>query len=177
MISKMSSYLRWLHMMDLVWLLKFNRSSRLNRVRNVFLLVSHLGNGVFWYTLILGILLTQQMEGISPAIHMLLAGFTGTLIYKGIKGRASRPRPFEVHQTVFLGTQPLDRFSFPSGHTLHAVIFTWVAMAYYPWLGWLLIPFTLLVAASRVVLGLHYPTDVLAGAILGGVIAWVSLQI
>jgi membrane-associated phospholipid phosphatase len=57
---------------------------------------------------------------------------------------------------------PLDEFSFPSGHTLHAVSFTIVALAYYPWLAPLLVPFTAGVALSRVVLGLHYPSDVLA---------------
>lgn len=41
----------------------------------------------------------------------------------------------------------------------------------FPELAWLLVPFTLLVAASRVVLGLHYPSDVLAGAALGATIA------
>jgi undecaprenyl-diphosphatase len=55
---------------------------------------------------------------------------------------------------------PLDEFSFPPD-TLHAVSFTIVALAYYPWLAPLLVPFTLGVALSRVVLGLHYPSDVL----------------
>lgn len=52
---------------------------------------------------------------------------------------------------------PLDEFSFPSGHTLHAVAFSLVAMAHYPVLAWALVPFTASVAVSRVVLGLHYP--------------------
>jgi undecaprenyl-diphosphatase len=68
-------------------------------------------------------------------------------------------------------------YSFPSGHTLHAVAFTLVALAYWPWLAPLLVPFTLLTAASRVALGLHYPSDVLAGASLGAGIAAASLAI
>ncbi|HET7766673.1 MAG TPA: phosphatase PAP2 family protein, partial [Burkholderiales bacterium] len=64
---------------------------------------------------------------------------------------------------------------FPSGHTLHAVAFSMVAISFYPALAWLLVPFTLLVASSRVVLGLHYPSDVLAGAALGAIIALASL--
>jgi undecaprenyl-diphosphatase len=54
------------------------------------------------------------------------------------------------------------------------VAFSLVASAYYPGLLWLLVPYTLLVALSRVVLGLHYPTDALAGGALGAVIAALS---
>ena len=70
---------------------------------------------------------------------------------------------------------PLDEFSFPSGHTLHAVAFTLVALTYYPLLAWLLIPFSASVAASRVVLGLHYPSDVLAATVIGSTLAGTSL--
>lgn len=69
----------------------------------------------------------------------------------------------------------LAEFSFPSGHTLHAVPFTLMALGHCPMLAWLLIPFTVGVGASRVVLGLHYPSDVLAATGIGVAIASVSL--
>lgn len=72
---------------------------------------------------------------------------------------------------------PLDRYSFPSGHTLHAVCFTGIACAYQPLFAWVLVPFALLVALSRLVLGLHYPSDVLAGALIGGGLALSSLAL
>jgi undecaprenyl-diphosphatase len=78
---------------------------------------------------------------------------------------------------ILAGTPPLDRCSFPSGHTLHAVCFTSLATAHFPELGWVLVPFALLVAASRVVLGLHYPTDVLAGAAIGGMLAAAGMRL
>jgi undecaprenyl-diphosphatase len=59
---------------------------------------------------------------------------------------------------------------------LHAVSFTWQAVAYFPELGWVLIPLGSLIAASRVVLGLHYPTDVLAGAAIGSALATLGLS-
>ena len=85
-----------------------------------------------------------------------------------------RERPYITRGSLTLGTAPLDVYSFPSGHTLHAVAFTVVALSYYPQLAWVLIGFATLVALSRVILGLHYPTDVLAGAVIGAVLARLS---
>jgi len=68
---------------------------------------------------------------------------------------------------VLLSGTPLDYFSFPSGHTLHAVAFGMVAVQHYPQLFPIVYPFVVLVGISRVVLGLHYPSDVLAGAGIG----------
>jgi undecaprenyl-diphosphatase len=72
---------------------------------------------------------------------------------------------------------PLDRYSFPSGHTLHAVSFTWLMAGYFPEWAPVLAGFAVLIALSRVVLGLHYPTDVAAGALLGGGLAMTSLTL
>jgi undecaprenyl-diphosphatase len=71
----------------------------------------------------------------------------------------------------------LDLYSFPSGHTLHAVSFTILAVASFPGLAWLCVPFATLVAMSRVVLGLHYPSDVAAGALLGAALAALSMVV
>jgi undecaprenyl-diphosphatase len=71
----------------------------------------------------------------------------------------------------------LDQFSFPSGHTMHAVSFSIVALAYFPALFWLVVPFATLVALSRPILGLHYPSDVIAGAALGAALAFGSLAL
>jgi len=154
---------------------RVNKSSQYRGVRYLFRTVSRLGDGIFWYALMLGMVLLDSVNGLYAAIHMALAGLSGTLIYKWLKGKTLRPRPYEVRQDIWLTGRPLDRFSFPSGHTLHAVVFTVVALSYYPQLAWLLIPFASLVALSRVVLGLHYPSDVIAGAAIGASISSLSV--
>ncbi|HYN11806.1 MAG TPA: phosphatase PAP2 family protein [Burkholderiales bacterium] len=141
-------------------------------------LVSWLGNGIFWYSLMLALLLQQGREAALPVLHMAFVGFVCTAAYTMVKRGTSRPRPYQrLSREVAAGARALDRFSFPSGHTLHAVAFTLVASAHYPRLGPLLLLFTLLTAVSRVALGLHYPSDVLAGAAIGGLIAAASFWI
>lgn len=154
-----------------------NRQSRNFTVRNVFRIVSRLGDGVFWYTLMAALLVTYQADALLPVAHMLIVAAIGTLIYKLIKGKTLRPRPFNVYPAIVCMGKTLDQFSFPSGHTLHAVAFSILAVAYFPSLFWLVAPFALLVALSRPILGLHYPSDVLAGAALGATLALISLQI
>jgi undecaprenyl-diphosphatase len=155
----------------------FNGAVHIAPVRLVFRVVSRLGDGVFWYSLMLVLLAAGGTAAFEPAGRMVGTGLACTLIYKWLKSKTSRPRPFAVSSAVRAGADPLDLFSFPSGHTLHAVAFSLVAIAFYPMLAWLLVPFTLLVAASRVVLGLHYPSDVLAGAAIGALTALGALAL
>jgi undecaprenyl-diphosphatase len=177
MSHKMRLYLNRFNQFDSSLCIRVNRSCQHLWVRLLFRLVSRLGDGVFWYSIMLGILLTKGESGLQPVMHMLLVGLVCMSLYKWLKGKTLRPRPYEVHQDIWLTGRPLDRFSFPSGHTLHAVAFSLVMLAYYPQLFWLIMPFTVLVALSRVVLGLHYPSDVLAGAAIGALIALTSLGI
>jgi undecaprenyl-diphosphatase len=108
---------------------------------------------------------------------LALTSIVGVVAYRQLKHRLVRERPCVTHAGIRLGTAPLDRYSFPSGHTLHAVSFTMIATAHVPALAPILVPFALLVAISRVVLGLHYPTDVLAGGLIGSLLATISLSL
>ncbi len=167
---------QWLEM-DERLCLQLSRAARIRCVRAIFRTVSRLGDGVFWYALMLALLAADGAAAISPVLHIAAAASAGTVLYRWLKAKTLRPRPFKVNRAITCNARPLDQFSFPSGHTLHAVAFTTIAIAYHPRLAFLLIPFTLLVALSRMVLGLHYPSDVLAGAAIGAAIAGISLAI
>ena len=139
--------------------------------------LSWLGNGIFWYALMLALLVADADAAALPVLHMAFVGAVCTCCYKMIKQTTERSRPYEVNPLVRASTAPLDRFSFPSGHTLHAVAFSFVACAHYPHLWAMLVPFTALTGISRVALGLHYPSDVIAGAALGALIAAASFAV
>jgi undecaprenyl-diphosphatase len=177
MLLPVSATLSRLQRADERLCLALNGASRHLSVLQLFRAVSWLGNGIFWYGLMLALLLLDAEQALIPVVHMVLVGALGTAVYSALKRRTARPRPYEVVPAVAMGTTPLDAFSFPSGHTLHAVAFTLVAASYYPALAGVLGIFTALVAASRVVLGLHYPSDVAAGGAIGSVLAAGSFWI
>jgi undecaprenyl-diphosphatase len=146
---------------------RLNRGVQHRSLRVFFRAVSRLGDGVIWYVLMAVLPLLYGEHGLRVALVMLATGGAGLAVYKLLKRTFVRERPFIRHAGISLAGAPLDRYSFPSGHTLHAVSFTWQACAAFPELAPALIPLALAIAASRVVLGLHYPTDVLVGALLG----------
>jgi len=157
--------------------MRANRAGGRLGVRRYFAAVSRLGDGVFWYALMSVLVLADGVDGLAASAHMALTGAVALVLYKRLKRWTKRPRPFAADGRIRAWVAPLDEFSFPSGHTLHAVAFTIVALSHYPMLAWLLLPFTASVALSRVVLGLHYPSDVLAATAIGGVLAALSIRI
>ena len=152
-----------------------NSSSQRAITRLFFRAVSRLGDGIFWYALAAFLAYGQGVVGITQALHVLLTGLIGVFIYKFLKERLVRERPYINCAVIKQAAPALDRYSFPSGHTMHAFSFSILFSFYLPQVSSLVWGFTSLVALSRVVLGLHFPTDVAAGALLGSTLALSSL--
>jgi undecaprenyl-diphosphatase len=159
------------------WCLRANALCGRVATRRFFSLISRLGDGVFWYALMAGLVLLGGDQGIDAALHLAAIGLVSLALYKALKRWTRRPRPCASDLRIRAWVAPLDEFSFPSGHTLHAVAFTIVTLSYFPLLAWLLIPFAASVAVSRVVLGLHYPSDVLAATGIGSTLALGSIWV
>ena len=155
--------------------LRVNALSRVGLVRRFFSAVSRLGDYPAW--VIFGVVCAlQQGDGALPfAVQALATAAAGILVYKVLKQRLVRERPYVTHGDIVCGEKPLDRYSFPSGHTLHAISLTTLYGTYEPALLIVMAPFAAFVAASRIVLGLHYPSDVLVGGTIGAVLATASL--
>ena len=138
------------------WCLRLNRGCSQRAVREIFTAISKLGDGMFWYALIVLLPVIYGEAALYPALRMAVVGVIGVGLYKYLKSRLVRERPYISLAGIVAGTRALDRYSFPE-------------------LAWLLVPFATLIAASRVVLGLHYPSDVAAGALIGAGLATLSM--
>lgn len=157
--------------------LYFNRINHKHALSRLFAIVSRLGNGVFWYVLIALLPVFYGLEALWVSFLMLLTGGISLLVYKWLKNSTGRARPFMLSQNIFQNVAALDLYSFPSGHTMHAVGFSAVLLYYYPEWAVIVVPFATLVAISRLVLGLHYPSDVIVGGSIGLIIAMLVVTI
>ena len=141
-------------------------------IRSFFRYISRLGDGFFWYIAIIALPIIYGLDGLISLIDIACGGVISIAIYWYLKNRLVRERPYISFRSVIPHIMPLDRYSFPSGHTMNAVNFSLMIGYFHPILLFIVIPFTFLVAISRVVLGMHYPSDVVIGALLGSMVAY-----
>ncbi|MEO8314497.1 MAG: phosphatase PAP2 family protein [Pseudomonadota bacterium] len=172
--ARVMGVIAWLDQAELTVCRRFNRDVRTAGMVKIFQIASRLGDGVLWYSLIAVLALFFGSAGRLIALQCTVAGVSGLVIYRLLKNVLVRERPYMTHAAIVCAGKPLDRFSFPSGHTLHAVSFALIVCSSLPVMALVLVPVAVLIALSRVVLGLHYPSDVLAGALLGAVIGSAS---
>lgn len=137
--------------------------------------ITSLGNsGIFWIVLGLVLLFTRKYR--SAGFEALLALLIGFIIVNLIlKNAFHRIRPYEVVEGLkCLVAYPSD-WSFPSGHTSSSIA---AALAMFRTLpgkfGWPLIVLAILISLSRLYVGVHYPTDVIVGAVVGIFAGWAS---
>ena len=151
-----------------------NRAS-IGALRHVFRFASRMGDGGFWF-LMLAILPAVYGRAALPCdLALIMSNGLGLALYLALKRLTARPRPFVTHAGIIAHDRALDEYSFPSGHTMQAVSFSLQISARFPHLAPVLLPLAFLIALSRVALGLHYPTDVIAGAVLGTGLALLGL--
>ena len=147
--------------------LSWIQDHRIDILNPVMKFFSFLGNkGWFWIVLAIVLLAMNRTRriGIEVAVAMLLMFIVGNLALKHIFDRV---RPYEVHQALItLGARPHDA-SFPSGHSMQAfAASTAIFLNNRKW-GTAALIVAALIAVSRLYNAMHYPTDVIAGVVLG----------
>jgi undecaprenyl-diphosphatase len=158
-----------------------NRLSRLSRLgvndrltKTVAVILAHSGDSWFW---LLGLLLLWWLgnEYWKQRALALGAGILVTaLVVMAIKFTVRRRRPEGQWGQIYRSTDP---HSFPSGHAARSMMLAVMALGLGPaWFGLLLLAWAPLVSLARVMLGVHYPSDVIAGMALGAVLGGIVLQ-
>ncbi|MFN4216164.1 MAG: phosphatase PAP2 family protein [Brevinematales bacterium] len=139
---------------------------------NVFMtIMTRIGDGYVWFGMIIFLLFVDMYAGVVLAMAQLIQ----ILLQFLIKNIFTRDRPYVKHGDISILLAPPDRFSFPSGHTAGAFTVVFFLWYFYPLWTWPFLVLAILIGFSRMYLGLHYPTDVLAGMVLGYVSVRVAL--
>ncbi|WP_456274195.1 phosphatase PAP2 family protein [Bacillus sp. AK031] len=138
-------------------------------ILSLFHLITHLGGARFTIgSLLVIFFLAEQGSTLKQAAVIGISSLTVShVIVTGAKRIVKRIRPYIALDDAKVYGHPFNDHSFPSGHSTAIFSITVPFMILYSPLVFILLPVSLLVALSRVVLGVHYPTDVFAGAFLG----------
>ncbi|MGX5913629.1 phosphatase PAP2 family protein [Aliidiomarina sp. Khilg15.8] len=153
------------------------RLTRWVRERHFAVWVSRTGDGPY-YIVFAAFGIGMAVEGSDLFVQRALVAFAIEVpLFWWLKNTLKRSRPQLDLISFRPAIKPADRFSFPSGHSTAAFLFATLAAASFPAWAPLYYFWASLVALSRVVLGVHFPSDIVAGALLGTAIAWVVLQL
>ncbi len=135
------------------------------------------GDGWLWYGTGLVVALFGGPERIQAILSAVLATGVGVAMFLKLKRSFGRKRPCAIQPHCWATLLPPDQFSFPSGHTITAFSVAISLGAYYPFLLPGLLFCAISVAVSRILLGMHFLTDVLAGAAIGGLLGYFSADL
>jgi undecaprenyl-diphosphatase len=135
------------------------------------------GDGWLWCAMGLAILLFGGGRRFPAVGAATLAAAVGIAAFLSLKQAAGRQRPCALEPHCWATLLPPDQFSFPSGHTITAFAVTVSVGLFYPELAAGLFFCALSVAASRILLGMHFLSDVLAGAAIGTALAYAAVWV
>lgn len=171
-------------MLDLIFhldetiLLWIQESVRTPELTSVFKTITHLGDkGLLWIVLGLLLLIPRKTRRVG-FMTLLSLGVTALICNVWLKEAVGRVRPYEVISGLELLVGRASDLSFPSGHAASSFTASVILFKGLPkWIGiWPLI-LAVLIAFSRLYVGIHYPSDVLVGALIGIVVAQVIFAI
>jgi len=132
------------------------------------------GDGWLWYALGAILLLFGGEDRFMALGAAAFASGLGIVLFLRIKKATGRKRPCAFQPHCWAKLLPPDQFSFPSGHTITAFSVAVTLSLFYPELAPGFLFCAVSIAASRILLGMHFLSDVLAGAAIGTLLAFGS---
>ena len=170
-------FLESLHQVDLRMMLWCSNSRHHNILVQLAKQISRSGDGLIQVLLPLGLFALSVDDSLLFLKMVITAFLIERPLYWLLKNTLKRHRPPESIPDFQAVITASDKFSFPSGHTAAAFLLATLALLTYGMTAWILLPWALCVGASRVVLGVHVPGDILAGATLGTVIGFFTASL
>jgi undecaprenyl-diphosphatase len=132
------------------------------------------GDGWLWYAMGLAILLFGGEQRFAALGAAGLSSVLSILLFLWLKRFTGRRRPCQIEPHCWATLLPPDQFSFPSGHTMTAFAVAIPLSLFYPELTIGLFFCALSIAMSRILLGMHFLSDVVAGALIGTGLGYLS---
>jgi undecaprenyl-diphosphatase len=135
------------------------------------------GDGWLWYAMGIALLFFGGRERFAAVAAAAVAAALGSILFLYLKRKIRRRRPCHIEAHCWASLLPPDQFSFPSGHTITAFAVAIPLSLFYPSLMPGLLFIAASIAISRILLGMHFLSDVLAGAFIGGLLGYASFLI
>jgi undecaprenyl-diphosphatase len=157
-----------------------NLMRRLNRwrpprwFRRWMITATRAGDGWLWLAVAVVVLLAGGPQRFDAITVAGAAAMSGIAVFWALKRTARRTRPCAIERSCWAELLPPDQFSFPSGHSITAFACAVPLAFFYPVFAAWFFFCALSIAASRVILGLHFLSDVLAGCLLGAILGYSS---
>lgn len=173
----MNRIVNWLKLRERQLFFIVNHKARSGILDVILGTITHLGGATF--TIASTLLLALFGNGIwrQAAVGSLIALAVSHIPVAIVKRAYPRRRPYLAMPETRTGKNPLTDHSFPSGHSTAIFAVVVPIVATFPSLGYVLLPVAALVSLSRIYLGLHYPSDCIAGAVIGSGIGLLAVAI
>lgn len=159
-------------------ILNFIRDSFSNPVMDkLMIFITTLGDkGFIW--ILIGLILLAQKKYRKVGLILLIALLITSLIGEGIlKNIVQRPRAFITYPDISIIINRPTSFSFPSGHTASSFAAALVLGYYFKGWRYIFYIFASLIAFSRLYLFVHYPSDIIAGILLGIICGLLTIRL
>ncbi len=168
------SVLHWVETRDHLLMRRVNRWTPPRWMRLWMVAATRGGDGWLWYAMGTAVALDGGPARFRAVLAAVLAVSVGILLFVQLKRSCHRRRPCAMEPHCWATLLPPDQFSFPSGHTITAFSVAISLSVFYPPLAIGLLFCAVSVALSRILLGMHFLSDVLAGAAIGSVLGYTA---